>query len=379
MKKRLKIFILFIFMFIVDISSIYAAETLYTCTYKTSKLTNNDKKITLKYSIMSDKTTKLPFKNSSQYVDSVLDMAVPWSHNSGFSKDFYKKAEESGKCPTITVTLETGSVVIYLGTKTKEEWLALQKMEWESLNGTKAITKEGKNEGVKDVVETTSCEKEINYKVNNKSSIVKLKFWMMSNGQKYWKVDGIEGKANETIYSTLFNGYNASYSITENEIDKIYKQTDDQKKKNEFTCPTELYLNENNTLDYLITTNKNDSNSTYGQISDPIDIKDATGETTSGCAIFGDGTTKIIKWAYKLLKIGAPLLVVVFGILDFVKSLLNGEDKGFKEAWQRFIKRLIAAIVVILLPVLLTFILNLSGVLKQYGIDTSDDIYCIFK
>lgn len=99
----------------------------------------------------------------------------------------------------------------------------------------------------------------------------------------------------------------------------------------------------------------------------------------SGCAIFGDNTTKIIKWAYKLLKIGAPLLVVVFGILDFVKSLLNGEDKGFKEAWQRFIKRLIAAIVVILLPVLLTFILNLSGVLKQYGIDTSDDIYCIFK
>ena len=110
-----------------------------------------------------------------------------------------------------------------------------------------------------------------------------------------------------------------------------------------------------------------------------IDINDVTGETTSGCAIFGDDTTKIIKWAYKLLKIGAPLLVVVFGILDFVRSLLNGEDKGFKEAWQRFIKRLIAAIVVILLPVLLTFILNLSGVLKQYGIDTSDDIYCIFK
>ena len=138
------------------------------------------------------------------------------------------------------------------------------------------------------------------------------------------------------------------------------------------------YHNSNNQKNQREETEKIENDKIVDQLIVEFEIKPEN-EKPSGCAIFGDDTTKIIKWAYKLLKIGAPLLVVVFGILDFVRSLLNGEDKGFKEAWQRFIKRLIAAIVVILLPVLLTFILNLSGVLKQYGIDTNDDIYCIFK
>ena len=71
---------------------------------------------------------------------------------------------------------------------------------------------------------------------------------------------------------------------------------------------------------------------------------------------------------------------MILGILDFVRALLAGDDKGFKEAWQRFIKRLIAAVVVILLPVLVTFLLDISGVLKQYGIEgEGNEIYCIFK
>lgn len=100
------------------------------------------------------------------------------------------------------------------------------------------------------------------------------------------------------------------------------------------------------------------------------------GDPVKGCDVFGENITPIIKWGINLIRIGGTVLVIVLGVVDFMNILLSGEEKNFKEAGMKFIKRLIALIILIFIPYLITFLLDLSGLLKQYDID---DIYCVVK
>jgi len=79
------------------------------------------------------------------------------------------------------------------------------------------------------------------------------------------------------------------------------------------------------------------------------------------CGIFGEGTWKIIKSLYGIVKVIIPVLVVILGMIDFASVVFSGEDKDMKTAGQRFIKRIIIAVVLILLPPILSFIFNLAG------------------
>lgn len=88
-------------------------------------------------------------------------------------------------------------------------------------------------------------------------------------------------------------------------------------------------------------------------------------------------TVKLIKQVYTLIRYLVPVLIIALSIVDFLKVLLSGEEKAYKTAWSKFIKRLIIGVVILILPILISFIINLSGALKGYGID-SDSLFCIF-
>ena len=89
-------------------------------------------------------------------------------------------------------------------------------------------------------------------------------------------------------------------------------------------------------------------------------------------------TTKLLKQIYGLIKYLIPVLVIGFSIVDFLKVLLSGEEKVYKESWLKFVKRLVIGVVILILPVILSFIINLSGVLESYGVD-KNNIFCIFS
>ena len=69
--------------------------------------------------------------------------------------------------------------------------------------------------------------------------------------------------------------------------------------------------------------------------------------------IIGD----IVKWVKYIL----PIVVIVLGILDFIKAIGSDKDDEMKKAQGKFIKRLISAALVFIVPLILEFILIKMG------------------
>ncbi len=93
------------------------------------------------------------------------------------------------------------------------------------------------------------------------------------------------------------------------------------------------------------------------------------------CTILGKKVTPIIKWIVDLIQISIPVIIVIMTSIDFTSVVLNGEDKSLKAATTKFVKRLIIGAVIIFLPMLVTFIIDLSGALEPYGVN-SNELFC---
>ena len=89
--------------------------------------------------------------------------------------------------------------------------------------------------------------------------------------------------------------------------------------------------------------------------------KDKVGETTKqdvGCAIITPVMKEKLNWAFNIIKYGGSALAILLGAIDFFKAVMSDEDSATKKASQRFLKRVIAAVLIFLLPLILQFILN---------------------
>ena len=65
----------------------------------------------------------------------------------------------------------------------------------------------------------------------------------------------------------------------------------------------------------------------------------------------------IIKW----VKYIVPIIVIIMGILDFIKAMNADKDDEMKKAQKRFIKRIIAAALIFITPIIIEFILTKMG------------------
>lgn len=65
----------------------------------------------------------------------------------------------------------------------------------------------------------------------------------------------------------------------------------------------------------------------------------------------------VLKW----LKYIAPALVIIFTMLDFIKAISSQNDDDMKKAQGKFVKRLIVAALLFLLPLIINFILQTFG------------------
>ena len=86
-------------------------------------------------------------------------------------------------------------------------------------------------------------------------------------------------------------------------------------------------------------------------------------------------TVALFKQLYNLIKYLIPVIIIILSIIDFIKVVASGDDKEYKNAWNKLVKRIIIGIVILIVPQLLEFLLSLSGVLGKAG----KGIFCILS
>lgn len=125
--------------------------------------------------------------------------------------------------------------------------------------------------------------------------------------------------------------------LDKNEIEKILKDT-------------------TLTAEQVIEAIKNWANKGYNY-DQPID--DPT--TTTCRAVLTDDLANIIKNLFTILSIIGIILVVVLGMTDFVSAITSGEDDALNKAFKKVKNRIIAVIILLLLPVIVNWIVDFAN------------------
>lgn len=86
-------------------------------------------------------------------------------------------------------------------------------------------------------------------------------------------------------------------------------------------------------------------------ISQPIIVSAAPAGDALTCSDMLDkDLDKMLTTAYTVMQIGAIVLTIIFGSLDFAKAVWSNDQDMLKKASQKFIKRLVAMVVILILP-----------------------------
>lgn len=97
---------------------------------------------------------------------------------------------------------------------------------------------------------------------------------------------------------------------------------------------------------------------------------------TFDCTVIPDGVVNIVHLIIMAIQIVVPILLIIFGMIDFAKAVVGGDEDKIKAGQKIFIKRLIAAIVVFLV---VTVVKLLVGLVAQVGAEgaTADVWNCV--
>ena len=91
--------------------------------------------------------------------------------------------------------------------------------------------------------------------------------------------------------------------------------------------------------------------------------------SVNSCAdLFGEEIAGFLSWGWNFIKIFIPIILLVLGGLDFAKAVFAGKDDDMKKAQSKFIKRVIIAVVIFMIPVILSLLLKIaSGIWGNIG------------
>ena len=94
-----------------------------------------------------------------------------------------------------------------------------------------------------------------------------------------------------------------------------------------------------------------------------------------GCKLISEDFTTFLNTVLFYIKIIAIVLAVILSLLDYIKAASGSDDKPMTKANNNFITRLILIIVLFLLPVILTFALDILNIKSA----PSEEITCLEK
>ena len=100
---------------------------------------------------------------------------------------------------------------------------------------------------------------------------------------------------------------------------------------------------------------------TIGEQTETITMESEDDDNLECDTLFGTNTAvgKYVHYIYNILKFAVPIILLAMSIKDFGTAIISQNDDGVKKATNTFIKRLIIAILILIVPTLLNFILDI--------------------
>lgn len=170
---------------------------------------------------------------------------------------------------------------------------------------------------------------------------------------------------------------NDTYSVIEdNNSHRItscipYSNLKKQFESNNNFCPTIIYykLNKKAITVYSKESSKTDSmlletQEYYDKNGNKIGDKNQSnnGDEPQSCKdLFDEELINEINKVMNIIKIGVPILLIIFGITDFFRATFNTSEDNMKKDRDRFIKRIIAAIIIFIVPFFVNLVLKISN------------------
>lgn len=91
--------------------------------------------------------------------------------------------------------------------------------------------------------------------------------------------------------------------------------------------------------------------------------------------IGGDGIPSaignVVHMFFIIIQIVAPILLVLWGAMDFVKGVVGQDEDKIKAGQKKFIQRLIAAVIVFLIVTIVQLVINVVGSVEDKNSGTS--------
>lgn len=107
-----------------------------------------------------------------------------------------------------------------------------------------------------------------------------------------------------------------------------------------------------------------ENDGTENDKDESFDIKDDDAYQNIGSATVNCGSLGLFKddlnMIFKIIKIVAPILVIVFSVYDFIKAAAGKVEGEIKKAFSKLLKRLLFAIILFFLPTVLNYFLSLA-------------------
>ena len=113
-----------------------------------------------------------------------------------------------------------------------------------------------------------------------------------------------------------------------------------------------------------------------------LEVLDTVNKTLCAGIEVPDTIFNLVAMIIRIIKIAVPILLIIWGMVDFAKSIVAKKEDDIKNYRKAFISRLISAILVFLVITIVQLAVNLvSGVEKQSHVEgqTTGDVWACSK
>ena len=88
---------------------------------------------------------------------------------------------------------------------------------------------------------------------------------------------------------------------------------------------------------------------------------DPSGDVPECSEVLGEGGAALIRLVFQILRILVPVILFIWGSIDFVQAIFAQDEGAIKKSQARFIKRIIVAIIIFLIPFILKTVLGIAS------------------